>query len=87
MNFKYRTLAGEKRFLQEAGARKCFWNFDVLIDLRPASSASSRTSGMASLAASRTQVPLRTIIAVELRIPDASRILKPRWRCGGSGSL
>jgi twinkle protein len=32
VNWKYRTLAGEKRFLQEAGGRKCFWNVDVLTD-------------------------------------------------------
>jgi hypothetical protein len=28
VNWKYRTLAGEKRFMQEAGGRKCFWNAD-----------------------------------------------------------
>jgi twinkle protein len=32
VKWKYRTLAGEKRFLQEAGGRKCFWNVDVLTD-------------------------------------------------------
>lgn len=32
VNTKYRTVAGEKKFSQEAGARKCFWNIDVLSD-------------------------------------------------------
>jgi twinkle protein len=32
VNCKYRTIAGEKRFCQEAGARKAFWNFDSLAD-------------------------------------------------------
>src|SRR5689334_338392 len=32
VNWKYRTLAGEKRFMQEAGGRKCFWNYDVIAD-------------------------------------------------------
>ncbi len=32
VNRKYRTIAGEKRFAQDAGARKVFWNVDVLSD-------------------------------------------------------
>ena len=32
VNAKFRTIAGEKKFSQEAGARKCFWNIDVLSD-------------------------------------------------------
>ena len=32
VNTKYRTIDGEKRFSQEAGARKVFWNVDVLLD-------------------------------------------------------
>lgn len=32
VNSKYRTISGPKRFSQEAGARKCFWNVDVLRD-------------------------------------------------------
>lgn len=32
VNTKYRTIAGEKQFSQDAGARKCFWNIDVLSD-------------------------------------------------------
>lgn len=32
VNRKYRTLAGPKRFSQEAGARKVFWNVDVIAD-------------------------------------------------------
>jgi len=32
VNWKYRTIEGEKKFSQEAGAKKCFWNHDVLID-------------------------------------------------------
>lgn len=32
VNRKYRTVAGEKAFSQDAGAVKCFWNLDVLDD-------------------------------------------------------
>ncbi len=32
VNAKYRTIAGEKRFSQEANAVKCLWNVDVLAD-------------------------------------------------------
>jgi twinkle protein len=32
VNWKYRTISGEKRFCQDAGARKVFWNVDVLFD-------------------------------------------------------
>jgi twinkle protein len=32
VNHKYRTIAGEKRFYQDAGAAKQFWNIDVLRD-------------------------------------------------------
>ena len=32
VNYKYRTLAGEKRFYQEPGATKCLWNADVITD-------------------------------------------------------
>lgn len=32
VNRKYRTIAGEKAFCQEAGAVKCFWNVDVIAD-------------------------------------------------------
>lgn len=32
VNWKFRTISGEKRFTQEKGARKCFWNVDVLTD-------------------------------------------------------
>lgn len=32
VNTKFRTIAGEKKFSQEAGGRKCFWNIDVLND-------------------------------------------------------
>ncbi len=32
VNRKYRTIAGIKRFTQDAGAIKCFWNFDVILD-------------------------------------------------------
>jgi twinkle protein len=32
VNRKYRTIAGEKRFCQDAGARKVFWNVDVIGD-------------------------------------------------------
>lgn len=32
VNVKYRTIAGEKRFEQEANAVKCFWNYDVITD-------------------------------------------------------
>ncbi len=32
VNAKYRTLGAEKRFSQEAGGVKCFWNYDVLTD-------------------------------------------------------
>lgn len=32
VNHKYRTIAGEKRFYQEGGATKQFWNLDVLRD-------------------------------------------------------
>ena len=32
VNHKYRTLAGEKRFHQDSGATKCFWNADVITD-------------------------------------------------------
>lgn len=32
VNRKYRTIAGEKRFSQDAGARKVFWNVDVIAD-------------------------------------------------------
>lgn len=33
VNTKYRTIAGQKAFRQDAGAKKCFWNADVLTDL------------------------------------------------------
>ena len=32
VNHKYRTIQGEKKFCQDAGAVKCFYNFDVLTD-------------------------------------------------------
>lgn len=32
VNNKHRTISGEKRFSQDAGARKCFWNQDVITD-------------------------------------------------------
>lgn len=32
VNHKYRTIAGEKRFCQDADAVKCFWNMDVITD-------------------------------------------------------
>ena len=32
VNHKYRTLAGEKRFYQESGTTKCFWNADIITD-------------------------------------------------------
>lgn len=32
VNVKYRTVAGEKDFRQEQGAKKCFWNCDVITD-------------------------------------------------------
>jgi len=32
VNFKHRTIAGQKQFRQEKDARKCFWNFDILKD-------------------------------------------------------
>ena len=32
VNAKHRTIAGEKRFVQEAGAQKQFWNRDVISD-------------------------------------------------------
>lgn len=32
VNRKFRTISGEKRFGQDAGARKCFWNLDALAD-------------------------------------------------------
>lgn len=32
VNRKYRTIDGDKRFLQETGARKVFWNVDVIAD-------------------------------------------------------
>jgi twinkle protein len=32
VNTKFRTIAGEKKFSQETGGRKCFWNIDVLGD-------------------------------------------------------
>lgn len=33
VNWKYRTLFGEKRFRQDEGARKTFWNFNAITDL------------------------------------------------------
>ncbi len=32
VNHKYRTIAGEKKFCQDAGAVKCFWNVDAITD-------------------------------------------------------
>ena len=32
VNTKYRTIGGEKRFCQETGARKVFWNVDAIAD-------------------------------------------------------
>lgn len=32
VNWKHRTISGEKRFHQEPGAKKCFWNINVLLD-------------------------------------------------------
>jgi len=32
INTKYRTIAGEKRFSQEPGARQIFWNVDRISD-------------------------------------------------------
>jgi twinkle protein len=32
VNRKWRTISGEKKFCQEAGAVKAFWNFDILLD-------------------------------------------------------
>jgi twinkle protein len=32
VNAKHRTIGAEKRFAQEPGARKCFWNADVITD-------------------------------------------------------
>lgn len=33
VNWKYRTIAGEKRFYQERDAEKCFWNEDAIGDM------------------------------------------------------
>lgn len=32
VNRKYRTIDGDKKFIQDAGARKVFWNVDVIAD-------------------------------------------------------
>jgi twinkle protein len=32
INHKYRTVSGDKRFSQDAGAKKIFWNVDCLLD-------------------------------------------------------
>lgn len=32
VNWKYRTISGEKKFYQEAGGRKVFWNFNAITD-------------------------------------------------------
>lgn len=32
VNHKYRTLGEDKRFAQDTGAKKCFWNEDVITD-------------------------------------------------------
>jgi len=32
VNYKFRSLDGEKRFSQQPGAKKCFWNFNVITD-------------------------------------------------------
>ena len=32
VNRKYRTIAGDKQFSQDAGAVKCFWNIDAITD-------------------------------------------------------
>jgi twinkle protein len=32
VNRKFRTISGDKRFCQDAGAPKCFWNVDVIGD-------------------------------------------------------
>lgn len=32
VNWKYRTIEGEKRFYQENGGRKCFWNCNAIVD-------------------------------------------------------
>lgn len=32
VNWKYRTITGEKRFSQDKDAKKLFWNFDALLD-------------------------------------------------------
>lgn len=32
VNHKFRTILGDKKFSQDAGAVKCFWNQDVLLD-------------------------------------------------------
>ena len=32
VNRKYRTISGQKRFTQEPDGKKCFWNFNVLVD-------------------------------------------------------
>ena len=32
VNRKYRTIDGPKRFSQDAGALKCFWNYDAITD-------------------------------------------------------
>lgn len=32
VNHKHRTIVGEKRFLQDAGAKKVFWNVDAITD-------------------------------------------------------
>src|SRR4051812_44233314 len=45
VNWKYRSLAGEKRFMQEAGGRKCFWNADVISDRSLASEPLIITEG------------------------------------------
>ena len=32
VNRKFRTIAGDKQFSQDAGAVKCFWNIDAITD-------------------------------------------------------
>ena len=69
INTKYRTIAGEKRFSQEPGARQIFWNVDRISD---------ETLFGQPLISTEGEFDAIAVISGRLR----PRRQRPQWRAG-----
>lgn len=78
VNTKYRTLGTTKRFTQDAGATKCFWNYDVIGDqalaLHPLIITEGEMDAFAAIQAGFTRV---------VSVPDGA----PSEEIGDKGSV